>query len=150
MNLLSKINTGVAYVLALIGSILVVLVLTSWDPQAGVDEYQRSTDLIGQAVSYTIYLTVAALILFVLGLMFFGWFIRPGRMIPLWGGMAALAAVFGIGWSMSSDGIPAGTAFADLTPTISHLSGAGLYVVYILAVLAVASILFSIVSKFFR
>lgn len=140
MKLLQNVNSWLAAVIALVGTILVVLVLTS--PEF---DYKY----VGPAISYTLWISGAASVLLVLALMVFGWFIRPSRMIPLYAGAGLLALILGIGWAMSSGTVYPG-APADLTESASHWSGAGLYMVYVLSALAVGSIGFSMVSKFFR
>ncbi len=148
--LLQKINSGVAAVLAIVGTILVILVFTSWDADASMADYEKSTNYISMAITYTGWIAGIAFVLFAFGLMLFGLLIRPARMIPLYAGAAVLAIIFGIGWAMSNGAIPAGVAGEGLTESVSHWSGAGLYTVCVLSVLAVGSIVFSLVSKFFR
>lgn len=152
-------NSSLTGILALIGCVLTVLVISNYssefDPsQEGIDRAAAAQKYIGMVISYTLNLTTAALVLFVLGLMVFGLFIRPSRMIPLYAGIVGLAIIFGISWSMTSGNIPTkfvpNLAENGLTETISHISGAGLYMVYILSFLAVGSIAYSMISKLIR
>ena len=147
-------NSSLTAILALIGCVLTMLVISNFSTDAPVTDadYEQAAlaqKYIGSAITYTLYLTGAALVLFVLGLMVFGLLIRPARMIPLYSGIVGLAIVFGISWSQSSEEVP--LAYSDtLTTTVSHLSGAGLWMVYILSALAVGSIVYSMVSKLVR
>ena len=152
-------NSSLTAILAIIGCIITVLVVTNYSADAPITDadFERAAkaqSYIGSAITYTLYLTGAALGLFVLGLMVFGLFIRPMRMIPLYGGIVGLLVVFGISWSMTNGEIPlkfmADLETNGLTEGISHWSGAGLYMVYILSALAVASIGYSMISKLVR
>ena len=154
MKYFSTANSAVAAVLGLIGCILTLLVVSNYSTEIdmseeGLAQAEAAQSYIGMAITYTLYLTGAALLLFVLGLMVFGLIIRPKRMLPLYGGIVGLLIVFGISWSMSSGDIPLGWE-DSLTESVSHWSGAGLYMVYILSALAVASIGWSMVSKLVR
>ncbi len=62
-------------------------------------------------------------------------------------GIVALVAVIGISYALSSDVIP---SKMDITPEAAKQVDTGLFAFYILAALAIISLIYSEVSKFFK
>lgn len=153
MKIFEIVNRSLAGVLGLIGVVLVILIFRTWSgdfdltTDEGIAQREAAVGWIGSAVDYTILITEIALVLLVLGLLVIGWFINWKRMLPLYGGLIGLAIIFGISQGMADSSFP---AVEGLSADVSMLSGAGLYMVYILSGMAIVAIAYSMVSKLFR
>lgn len=73
---------------------------------------------------------------------------NPRKMLGSLIGGVAMAIIFGISYALAGNEVI--KAYGDITPTVSQLSGAGLYMFYILLLGTIGAIIFASVSRLLK
>lgn len=92
-------------------------------------------------LQYMKLLTIASAVLAVASLIL-GMVVKPETLMTTLVIVVGLAVTFGIGYGLASDEVLS-TYPEGITPSVSKMSGAGLYMLYILGIMAVGSIVFT-------
>jgi len=149
MNLL-KIFRIVTVLLCLVGALFLVLIITTGDTAiTSAYEAGEDTSLVDN-MSYVAYVTLALIVLFVLGFVFKNLF-TGGSLRSTLIGAGSFVAVLVLSYVLSG-GDPTVYEHSEgvASASTSHYVGAGLVAFYILGVLAIGSILFTGVKKLIK
>ncbi len=149
MNLL-KIFRIVTVLLSLAGALFLVLIITTGDTAiTSAYEAGEDTSLVDN-MSYVAYVTLALIVLFVLGFVFKNLF-TGGSLRSTLIGAGSFVAVLVLSYVLSG-GDPTVYEHSEgvASASTSHYVGAGLVAFYILGVLAISSILFTGVKKLIK
>ncbi len=149
MNLL-KIFRIVTVLLCLAGALFLVLIITTGDTAiTSAYEAGEDTSLVDN-MSYVAYVTLALIVLFVLGFVFKNLF-TGGSLRSTLIGAGSFVAVLVLSYVLSG-GDPTVYEHSEgvASASTSHYVGAGLVAFYILGVLAIGSILFTGVKKLIK
>jgi hypothetical protein len=150
-NILDYILTGVKFVIGILGTIFFIRILLhsdALDQLVIVDQerYDVLWGLIGNAYSLTyvaVAVCVAAWVLF--GLFQIGSDFK--KSIPVLIGAVLFTVIFFVGWSMSNGDLVQVGDLDPISETTSHLTGAGLKMLYVLLAITVGVALFTEVKK---
>lgn len=146
---ISKLLWGVSMFFMILTLIYVAMIIKTGDDniQSSTDLQRKILDPLFYLMYITFFISTAGAILFPI----FHFFYNPKQGLKALAGILALAIVFIIAYSLSDNEIlPSYVELGVTDPLVSKLSGAGLYVFYILFVIAILSAIALEISKMFK
>ncbi|PCJ82103.1 MAG: hypothetical protein COA57_13650 [Flavobacteriales bacterium] len=152
MKMAKKIPTILLLVMMVAGALIFFFTLPDFESffneQTGREEYRCINCWpLDSFVTYTYILLVVCLILVVVASLA-DLIIHPEKIKGTLIGFISLGVVLGISYVLASDVVM--PYYEGINPTVSKISGTGLYAFYLLFVLAIISIVFSSVVRFFK
>lgn len=131
----NKLASYIMYVLLILGVILLVV------------------GLVGENYDPMLYYSYALSILAVIGILVgsvFGLMSKPSAIKTIGIGIGGLAVLLGIGFGLADGSVTIKQADAGITESASQWSGAILYMLYIVLLLSILSIVYSLISRLTR